>query len=960
MKKNLNRTIYIPFFQKIKKIYNEPEKENRFLCIPKVSLEYSLEKLRLLTSMQLDNVKTFNKDLNDLAEFSCMINSPVRSEIFEETVDDDKLWNVYSDILSKSIMAKDSGDRELKEKYSEAMNYLYDDPDGMCLLKPVYEKYKEYNDLYFNQVESCSKLNHDLAALSINTDEYKCKEAELREAREQLEQINHDWLVHGNKNAVEQALSVLEQYAGSHPDMCREYLKESFDKKTDLRKNGEKGDYAVTYLFPSGFENECWNDISLSGVELEELYNEAPNKIKECFGPRTDFDKIISASIEYRSVRVERPWFQDEIMKSRMWRFPKSMGLGQISYANNKSLGRFPASISAVIFIRNLVISYKPEKKEEHINSITIDDRKIRDYKLSHLRQERYANRNAQLFRLSGGNVIPMTPDVERKICQPIEDKKNISSGIVEDNSINVLAFVCKKWGDCPNPDPCANWGESLTLKRLEIKQSPFGVIKAYSSEGEISSCYLQKGTLVKLKACPDITGGYVLKNWRINDVDIVSTKKENEIVLDEDSVVEVIWDKGDQIISTFGLDHNNKKLISWKGADSIVSMNRIASLTDVETIGSRVFMDNKDIQRLSIGSSVIYIEKQAFANCSNLELVEIPEKTRVIDPTAFENRNDLAKWPNFHVDEKNSTYTTIFNHLIERKDVIDLKGAQCKKCQFSIVYKARPKDVKCPYCGGEFAFDREITSKTIRANLVVPKSIDEFDLKARVAKKIKGCFFARSDYRNAFLENAHFDLVYVPLWKYDVKVFSKYSYTKEENIPSPQGQNSVNANSKQPQQKITKTINGEIVQTVNSVLNLSKLGIPKLDISLAAPLSDDIYESEAAIERYSKDGLGATASLKVDVDKKIQGAIQKREGGASLTALNQTNDYSELSYASVLYPLWCCIFEFENSKYRTTVDASNGAITIDYPKDKQKILKVSLIVAVVVLLIIAIFLIIR
>jgi hypothetical protein len=64
-------------------------------------------------------------------------------------------------------------------------------------------------------------------------------------------------------------------------------------------------------------------------------------------------------SFEYRSVAITRPWFRPGLFKARFWRLPD--GVEPLSDGADPATGRCPAYVSALVFARNVVVTYKAQ-----------------------------------------------------------------------------------------------------------------------------------------------------------------------------------------------------------------------------------------------------------------------------------------------------------------------------------------------------------------------------------------------------------------------------------------------------------------------------------------------------------------------------------------------------------------------------------------------------------------------
>lgn len=964
-----SKKVLVAFSQKLKCIYEngDAEKKDRFLCFPQNSSTFISSDLALLTNPKLNNLETFDSDLNTLFEFSHQMNTPIKGVVSSDTYSEDNLWTVYGEIINNCVMVNGTDDPILNENYKKARELLYDDSGEFSVIKPIYEQYNKCRDDYYKQDESCGLLRASLENAETDDERREIAE-ELEKARQELKTTQQNWLTIGHKLDVEKAIKDIELYASSHPDVYRQKLIESFDKDLDTKLNGDKGTFAATYLFPSGFEKESWDCIVLSGEELKALYESAPSEIKARCTNDIDFSKVEEASLEYRSVRVERPWLNTKIFESRSWYFPQSSDYEQISYADDLNLGRFPAYISAILMYRNLKIEYKKEEHSAKVNELIARRRRFVTFHKNAMR----AGTRPQAFLAdrksvpAAVNAAPAPIETEKSTTTAsVEETKNVAANNAvekeaavtapisnESIPVSVLSYICKKFPDCPNPDPKANWSSDITFAKFTLVQNHGGELKAFVNSTQISNSFLLIGTKIKIKAYPDGENGYVIRNWRINGEDEDCATKEFDITItDGNNQVEMIWDKGTEVISSFKLSSDQKTLSSWQGADDRVIMDRIAKLSKIETIEKEAFKGNTDLKRVGIGSSVKNIESYAFADCNKLEIVDIPESTTIIDPNAFRNKFNLQKYPHFTVAENNPAYTTLFGHLVEKRKVVKLKQLQCLHCGFSAVYKNEPQSTRCPHCNREMSIDKVSEINALRPDYYIPAKIDEAALMPQITKHVKGLFFALSEFKDKFLSDAKFQLVYIPLWKYDISTQTNYICKKK----IPINNSSQNASNQVTTYKEETKENSFAKTFDNLIVPSTRFASKKIayNTSSAEKFNNDIYNQKAFVENISKDAFDNIGSLQTQLDTQIESAARSKEGNQNINSISCKTEYTNVKYESILYPIWTALVEFEGKAYQAIVDANRGTINLDYPKDPQKIIKVAGIAAAIILVIV-------
>ena len=99
-----SKKVLVAFSQKLKCIYEngDSEKKDRFLCFPQNASTFISSDLQLLTNPKLNNLETFDSDLNTLFEFSHKMNVPIKGVVSCDTYSEENLWTVSSTIASWS------------------------------------------------------------------------------------------------------------------------------------------------------------------------------------------------------------------------------------------------------------------------------------------------------------------------------------------------------------------------------------------------------------------------------------------------------------------------------------------------------------------------------------------------------------------------------------------------------------------------------------------------------------------------------------------------------------------------------------------------------------------------------------------------------------------------------------------------------------------------------------------
>ena len=869
----MDTRIMAAVYAKIKNTY-ENEKERKFLCFPTgFQFRFSTADLPALTNMRLEG-EQFDTSINTMYEFSRIVNSPVRGITSSGVETDELLWDPYSEILSTAEIAEISENTSSFNRYNEAVNFLYTFNDDSRAANDTLLTYNKYRDQYFKQWEEYNNVK--LAQTKITTEQGALQAARaVKASKEKLDDIEHEWIVVGNKTKVEECLNTITELSKAHPTILWNEMKQGFDEQSDFLTCNTKGLFAPSYIFPSTFMDEKWDTITFDADDLETYFDKAPSALKQLTLGRQQ-ENIKSISLEYRSVRVERPWFNGAVFKSDLWRFPNTMKKEPIAYSDEPSLGRYPAYITALLLYRNLQIVYK-----------------------------------------SG--------------MQAVESSEGKDTAAV-------LAYICKRLTDCPSPNPNAKWHNGYADGRLQLCQSHGGKFIARALGRQIGSCYLPLGTEVECMAEPDTANDYVINCWKRNDTDTSCNNYHYRFkIASPKEEVEVVWKKGTKIPpSSYELSPDKKILFKWKGCEAYIDMDTISELLTVTTISAEAFCDNKCLQHIRIGQNVSVIERGAFMDCEALNMVEIPATATSIDRTAFGKRSTMTV-PHFTVDGDNPVYVANEGNLMERKHISNTFVLRCMHCGFPIFFTKQPDITVCPYCHKQLDAKKKEEQMVIQPDFHVPLKIREAELKSILKHHFKHKFFVLKDYKQTVFDHAEFSSIYIPQWFFGVITSSEYIGLK--GIDQQQTQPSAESQEKAGKEiKYNECSGTHGMMFKDIVIPASKFNV-KIDTNVTKiPFRAELYSSSSLFELYGCNHVEGTKALKNQIDTEIKDAIKNEIGGIEPKIKTIKTAYTNVDSSLALYPIWSSLFTYNGKDYRIIVDGYTGKVSMQSPKDKVKI----------------------
>lgn len=870
----------LAIYTKVINIFEEKE-NGKFLSFPIDTPFYSFNPKHL----QFSSDKTGNVALDTLrtmSEFAKIVNAPSRGFKYNPNVEE-YLWDVYKDILNNAETAENIAITGDKERFKEAENFLYiTHSNGIKEQTETLKKYQECRDAYYVLLEEYKNKEQTAIFSEDETVKNRWNRIEKENFENRINELNNKWNTYGNKLKVEEKLNIISEITTGNPFVVWNELKSRFNPNLDFLSDTSASNFAQTYISPSNIESEIWNSISLNKEEIDKLIDTAPIELKNILSKEKKEKDISNITFEYRTVKIERPWFDGSVFKSNLWRFPINSYKEAISYEENISIGRFPSYTAALLLFRNLRIR-EAQTEKTRIESTTKFDHSDR---------------------------------------------------------VSILAFICKRVSQCPNPNPNAKWNNDFGCSFLKLVQNTNGLLEARISGKQIASCYIPINTKINFTAIPK--DGFIIDDWIVNGKKISNNTYQYEHIISHDELrVEVVWKMSHAVPSdSYQISPDGLILVKWKGQESDINMNNIRQLIQITTIDEQAFAGNEYIRRIKIGNKVSSIKKGAFLNCTNLEIVEIPSNTTYIAKDAFMKSYSL-RYPSIHVDKNNPVYISLNGSLAKKDSVSEYGFIKCLHCGFTTYFTFKPYMHKCPFCD-EHLDESKIGKGVFRKpDFYVAFKITETELDHTIKKYLKNKFFTPNDFKKIVSQTNELKKLFIPSWEYDLKTNSIFQGRKGTRNTIEIKTDDGKANK---QEEIVWTdIDGSLNETFNNLtLETSKFssGNNVYTSGFNFPkLQDDVFSSSSAIvELYNIDSKEGTGKMKQYVDKNLKQKIISKIEGDIKEIKTITTEYFDINYRLLLRPIWINTFTYKNKKYRIQIDGCTGRVNCKSPTDIKKI----------------------
>jgi hypothetical protein len=464
--------IQLALTTKAKKVFGN---DHTFLSLPITPLPFAKQKLSFLSDQNLQN----------LQEFSSLVNLIPNGEVWQPT-ETRYLWDVYDEILREATFASSTRTSEEDAKYQDAIRYLrVTKEDGTWEETETVKTYKRYKDAFL-LAQQKYLADKNTAECSTNlADRQRWQEIDEPNLRTQLKVLEEQWLLEGYKDQVETAQNLMLNLGAKSPIQTWSEWRELFNPALDTLTSAIDQSVAYSSAFsPSNaLDDGAWQPFKLTRDEVKALIEESPAELRSRLSPSSDLSLLPSLEFEFSSAAIVRPWFSSDVFKARFWDFPDSSKV--LSDGNIPPAGQCTAYVTAIVFARNLRVKADRPSWENTSNS----NYDAYPYAWS-TEGSTASTSNAQpspsvpVSSFSSSNAARMVPmyrsvssqqeidlafrqlqntTVRRLPTTQDNEAANESSPFPQkpdtSNTIYILAFICKRIPQCPDPDPTLQWG---------------------------------------------------------------------------------------------------------------------------------------------------------------------------------------------------------------------------------------------------------------------------------------------------------------------------------------------------------------------------------------------------------------------------------------------------------------------------------------------------------------------
>lgn len=487
------------------------EAQDTFLSVPVAPLPFTRRRLDFYAQ---DTAEELADSLSNLQAFSRVVNM-IPSGITWAPADT-TLWDVYRTILQGEF-AESSRTADEEADYQQAVAYLrHTRDDGTWEDSAVVKEYKQHKDAWLVAQQRFAALKSSAEASADAAAREQWRTVDEPRERAALDAIEQAWIIEGHRNQVESAQARLARLSGRSPIQAWAEWNARFNVDIDALHGAMfQGD-----VFPSPFaptnavDDGGWLPFTLTESEIARLTAEAPAELRaklDTDGPST----LKSLSFEFSSATIVRPWFSPDVFRARFWRLPDHAPV--ISDGATPPSGMCPAYVTAVVFARRI---REEHKSGDTTTGTRFDGFKfvsgraaafdrvaaspiVRDHRSPVAEAPHTLGRQRMIGGLRGGLVSPRAAVGDARVLRaaaapapasapppaavpvatpvtvtPVSAAKlralremtftrlpvatapppPVTPATPQSDEIYVLAFICKRVGKCPDPDPTLTW----------------------------------------------------------------------------------------------------------------------------------------------------------------------------------------------------------------------------------------------------------------------------------------------------------------------------------------------------------------------------------------------------------------------------------------------------------------------------------------------------------------------
>ncbi len=326
--------------------------------------------------------------------------------------------------------------------------------------------------------------------------------------------------------------------------------------------------------------------------------------------------------------------------------------------------------------------------------------------------------------------------------------------------------------------------------------------------------------------------------------------------------------------------------------------------------------------------------------------------------------RNEIA--PDTATIEE-TDYNRFLQDQYEKEERMEVVMVRCSECGARITLKPNITADRCPYCASPIMVEGGSTSRVLKPKALVPFQVGGSQARESFSNWLKNLWFAPSDLK----QKAHhqkIEGIYIPFWTYDASTLSAYSgqrgdhyYTSEIRTVMERGR-SVTRPSRTRHTRWSP-VAGDVQADFDDILvpgtrTLNEAQVRKLEpwhLGSLVPFNEK-FLSGFRSQAYQ---VALTEGMKIArriMESRIRDSVRNDIGGDEQRIDSLEVSYNQVSFKHILLPVWASSYRYGNKVYRFLINGQTGEVQGKRPFSWFKIIGSLLGIALVVIILAAIF----
>ncbi len=273
--------------------------------------------------------------------------------------------------------------------------------------------------------------------------------------------------------------------------------------------------------------------------------------------------------------------------------------------------------------------------------------------------------------------------------------------------------------------------------------------------------------------------------------------------------------------------------------------------------------------------------------------------------------------------------------------EIEETRVISCDTCGAQVEFEAHVHSAECPFCASPVVTDTGV-NRHIKPQAILPFKLSERDAQDRMARWLKGLWFAPSTLAKYARSTGRLSGLYLPYWAFDVATRTRYSGQRGTHYYVTVGSGK---NRRRERRTRWQPVSGRVQRQFLDLLVMAAQSLPRANarrlepwtMADLQPYSTD-YLSGFRAEAYTVELPDGFEIAKQRMEEQIRADICRDIGGDEQRISSVATDYSDERFKHLLLPIWMAAYRYRDKSYRFIVNGQTGRVQGERPWSIWKI----------------------